>query len=175
MTLAKKMLDEGRCLYIDNWHSCIELSDELRKWSTDVINTVRKDWKWLPKDTLNAKSKVGEKNVAYCLKYWAVCIQWKDKRNVRMLTTFIPNKDVIVKRQGKEKAVPFIIDTYNNGMSGVDLSDQMMSFYPLECKRLKKWSKKCGCIWSIHVSSIVKSCTENVVVNFLRLSSIQSW
>ena len=42
MTLAKKMLDEGRCLYIDNWHSCIELLDELRKWSTDVIDTVRK-------------------------------------------------------------------------------------------------------------------------------------
>ena len=123
---------------------------------------------------LKCETQGWRKNVAYCLKYSAMCMQWKDKRDVRMLTTFIPNKDVIVKRRGKEKAVTLIIDTYNNEMGGIDLSDQLMSFYPLECKILKKWSKKCGSIWSIHVSSIVKSCTENVVVNFLRLSSIQS-
>ena len=45
MTLMKKVLDEGRCLYVDNWYSSIELLDELRKRSTDVIDTVRKDQK----------------------------------------------------------------------------------------------------------------------------------
>ena len=58
-----------------------------------------------------------------------------------MLTSCMPDKDIIMKRQCKEKAVPFFIDTYNNGMVGVDCSDQMMSSYPLEWKRLKKWSK----------------------------------
>ena len=142
MTLMKKVLDEGRCLYVDNWYSSIELLDELRKRSTDVIDTVRKDQKWLPKDILNAKLKVGEKGVAYSLKYSAMCMQWKDKRDVRMLTSCIPDKNVIVKRRGKEKAVPLIIDTYNNGMGGVNLLDQMMSSYPLERKRLKKIVKK---------------------------------
>ena len=52
----------------------MELLDELRKRSTDVIGTVRKDRKGLPKDTLNAKLKVGEKSVAYCLKYSAMCL-----------------------------------------------------------------------------------------------------
>ena len=52
----------------------MELLDELRKRSTDVIGTVRKDRKGLPKDTLNAKLKVGEKIVAYCLKYSAMCL-----------------------------------------------------------------------------------------------------
>ena len=56
-----------------------------------------------------------------------------------MLTSCIPDKDVIVKRRGKEKAVPLVIDTYRNGMDSVNLSDQMMSSYPLERKRLKKW------------------------------------
>lgn len=51
-----------------------------------------------------------------------------------MLTFYIPDKDIIMKRQGKEKAVPLVIDTYINGMVGVDPSDQMMSSYPLECK-----------------------------------------
>lgn len=117
------------------------LSDELRKRSTDVIGTVRKGRKGFLKDTLNAKLKVGEKSVAYSLKYSAMCMQWKDKRDVRMLTSCIPDKDAIVKRRGKEKAMSLVIDTYNNVMSGVDLSDQMMSSYPLERKRLKKRSK----------------------------------
>ena len=134
----KKVLDEGRCLYIDNWYSSIELLHELPKRSTNVIDTVRKDRKWLLRDTLNVKLKAGEKSVAYCLKYSAMCMWWKDKRDVRMLTSCMPDKDGIVKRRGKEKAVPLVINTYNNEMGGVDLSDQMMSSYPLKCKRLKK-------------------------------------
>ena len=51
----ENVLDEERCLYINNWYSSTELLDELQKQSTDVISTVRKDQKGLPKDTLNAK------------------------------------------------------------------------------------------------------------------------
>ena len=43
-----------------------------------------------------------------------MCLKWKSKRDVRMLTFYIPDKDIIMKRQGKEKAVPLVIDTYNN-------------------------------------------------------------
>ena len=55
MTLAKNVLDEGRCIYVDNWYSSVELLDELGKLSTDVIGTVRKDRKALLKDVVNAK------------------------------------------------------------------------------------------------------------------------
>ena len=47
MTLTEKLLDEGRCLYIDNWYSSMELLDELGKRGTDVVGTVRKDHKGL--------------------------------------------------------------------------------------------------------------------------------
>ena len=47
MTLTEKLLDEGRCLYIDNWYSSMELLDELGKRGTDVVGTVRKDRKGL--------------------------------------------------------------------------------------------------------------------------------
>lgn len=77
-------------------------------------------------------SRLKKKSVTYCLKHSAMCLKWKSKRDVRMLTFYIPDKDIIMKRQGKEKAVPLVIDTYNNGMVGVDRSDQMMSSYPLE-------------------------------------------
>ena len=55
MTLAENVLDEGRCIYVDNWYSSVELLDELGKLSTDVIGTVRKDRKALLKDVVNAK------------------------------------------------------------------------------------------------------------------------
>ena len=55
MTLAENVLDEGRCIYVDNWYSSVELLDELGKLSTDVIGTVRKDRKALLKHVVNAK------------------------------------------------------------------------------------------------------------------------
>ena len=61
MTLMEKVLDEGRCLYINNWYSSTELLDELQKWSTDVIGMARKDRKGLPKDTLNEKLRLEKK------------------------------------------------------------------------------------------------------------------
>ena len=61
MTLMEKVLDEGRCLYINNCYSSTELLDELQKQSTDVISTVRKDQKGLPKDTFNAKLRLEKK------------------------------------------------------------------------------------------------------------------
>ena len=102
---------------------------DLQKWNLFILILLNVDSHFL---LLNAKLKAGEKSVAYCLKYSAMCLEWKDKRDVRMLTSCMPDKDIIMKRQCKEKAVPFFIDTYNNGMVGVDCSDQMMSSYPLE-------------------------------------------
>ena len=57
MTLGEDVLDEGRCIYVDNWYSSVELLDELGKRSTDVIGTVRKDRKALLKNVVNAKIK----------------------------------------------------------------------------------------------------------------------
>ena len=37
MSLAENILDEGRCIYVDNWYSSVELLDELGKRSTDVV------------------------------------------------------------------------------------------------------------------------------------------
>ena len=122
--------------------SSLGLLSELCNRSTDVVGTVRKDRKSLPKDVMSKKLKTGEKATANNLNYGAMCMQWKDKRDVRMLTSFVPDEDVVVKRCGKDKVVPLVLNTYNDSMGVIDRSDQMMSSYPVERKRLKKWSKK---------------------------------
>ena len=83
-------------------------------------------------------------------------LQWKDKRDVRMLSSCIPDENVSVVRRGKEVTVPLVINIYNNMMGGVDRSDQMMNSYPVECKRLKKWYKKMwihlvNCVLNAHI------------------------
>ena len=63
MSLAENILDEGRCIYVNNSCSSTELLEEIEKRSTDVIGTVQKDCKTLPKDVVNAKLKRrGDKN-----------------------------------------------------------------------------------------------------------------
>ena len=76
--------------------------------------------KGLRKDFMSKKLKTGEKAAAYNLNYGAMCIQWKDKKDVRMLTSCVPDEDVAVKRRGKDKLVPLVVKIYNDSMGGVN-------------------------------------------------------
>ena len=96
MSLAEDVLDEGRRIYVDNWYSSVESLDELGKCSTDVIGTVQKDRKALPKDIVNAKLNKRETKAAYSPLYNAMCMQWKDKSDVCMLLSCIPDENVNV-------------------------------------------------------------------------------
>ena len=127
MSLCEKVLDKGRSLFVGNWCSSLELPSKLHKRSADVVSTVGKDRKGLPKDVMSKKLKTGEKAIAYNLNYGAICMQWKDKRDVRMLTSCVPDEDVVVKGHGKNKLVPLVVNIYNESMGGVKRSDQMMS------------------------------------------------
>ena len=82
-----------------------------------------------------------------------------------MLSPCIPDENVSAVRRGKEVIVPLVINTYNNMMSGVDRSDQMMNSYPVERKRLKIWFKKCGFILSILVYSMLTHYIKRKVKN----------
>ena len=84
-----------------------------------------------------------------------MCVQWRDKHDVRMLSSCIPDENVSVIRRGKE-VIPLIINTCNNMMGGVYVIDQMMNLYPVDRKRFKKWyKKKCGFILPILVYSML--------------------
>ena len=165
MSLAEDTLDEGRCISVDNWYSSIELLDELGKRSTDVIGTAWKDSKALPKDVVKSKLNKGETKTAYSTQYNAMCMQWKDKRDVRMLSSSIPDENVSVIQRAKEVTVPLVVNIDSNMMDGVDRSDQMMNSYPVERKRLKKWYKKCGFILSILVYLMLIYYIKGKVVN----------
>lgn len=53
MSLCEKVLDEGRCLFMNNWYSNLELLSVLRNRSTNGVGTVHKDRKGLLKDDMS--------------------------------------------------------------------------------------------------------------------------
>ena len=67
--------------------------------------------------------------------------QWRDKKDVFMMSTCVNDGTVIEKRAGKDKEIPRVVDFYNQHMGGVDKSDQMLTSYEIERKRVKKWIK----------------------------------
>ena len=81
---------------------------------------VCKDHKRSLKDVMSKKLKTDKKATACELNYGTMCMQWKDKRDVDMLTSCVPDEDVVVKCHGKDKVVLLVVNTYNDSMGGVD-------------------------------------------------------
>ena len=139
LTLMEDLLHRGHCVYIDNWHTSIEICNVLNNNTTDVIGNLRRDRKCLPDAFVKKKLKQGETVVQYEHKMGLAITHWKDKRDVFMITTCIPDSKSVVQRQGVKTTLPTVIHTYNNMMGGVERHNQMTTSYPTEPNRIKKW------------------------------------
>jgi hypothetical protein len=76
-----------------------------------------------------------------------MCLAWRDKRIVKMISTFHDDStlEVLVRQKGSRNRVPMqkpvcIVD-YNKYMNGVDRIDQQIQYYPF-LRKLVKWTKK---------------------------------
>ena len=59
-----------------------------------------------------------------------VVCKWKDKRDVLAISNALTPQFVTVpNRLGEEKQKPSIVRVYNSSMSGIDYSDQMLSYH----------------------------------------------
>ncbi|GBP03985.1 PiggyBac transposable element-derived protein 4 [Eumeta japonica] len=68
--------------------------------------------------------------------------KWRDERYVLYISTEHDNEMLeVTNKRGQVLVKPSAIVHYNNFMSGVDLQDQMLSYYPCERKTMR-WNKK---------------------------------
>ena len=114
MDLMQDLLDIGHTLFIDNWHSSFELSKLLLSHSTDAVGTIRADRKDLPaevKKKKGKKMKKGERIVLYERGKNVMVTQWRDNKDVSMMSTCVNDGTVIVKRAGKDKEIPRDVDS----------------------------------------------------------------
>ena len=56
--------------------------------------------------------------------------KWKDKPDVLMISNaHIPKMTTVTNRRGNKKQKPNMMKDYNNSMSSIDHSDQMLSYH----------------------------------------------
>ena len=64
--------------------------------------------------------------------------QWRDKKDVFMISVCVNDGTVTLKRAGKDKEIPCVVNFYNQYIGGVDKSEQMLTSYEIEIKIVKK-------------------------------------
>lgn len=146
--LLEDYLDKGYTLYMDNFYNSVTLTKLLNTRKTYVCGTLRNNRKGNPRDVVHRKLKKGE-----CI--WqqngpvTVC-KWKDKRDVLTISNMhVVEMVEVSNRNGKLSMKPNIIRDYNKGMSGIDRSDQMLSYYT-SLRKTIRWPKKV----SLHIIEI---------------------
>ena len=127
LKLMKPFLSKGYHVFTDNFYNSVALTEYLSKQKTYITGTLRRDRKRNPESVISKKLKEGEM-VWRSLNDITVC-KWKDKREVLTISNAHQAEMVSVSNQiGKEKMKPNIVKDYNEAMSGIDRSDQMLSY-----------------------------------------------
>ncbi|XP_045459223.1 piggyBac transposable element-derived protein 4-like [Melitaea cinxia] len=138
--LLEERLDRGHHVYMDNYYNSYGLALKLLDRQTYCTGTIRKNRKDNPVEIGTIPLKKGENKSLFSN---GVHIgKWRDKRYVLYLST--EHDDEMLETTSKRGSVvlkPSAIVHYNNFMSGIDLQDQMLSYYPIQRKTLR-WYKK---------------------------------
>ena len=155
----------NRHLYFDNFYTSVQLVEELLRHGTYSCGTLRANRYPAP---LKAKRdgrmqgvriKAGETKQHQ--KGSLLITLWFDKRQIALLSTNCnPNETNTVQRRQKalphvkDVAIPTPVHMYNKSMGGVDLNDQLRSYYP-SGRSGKKWWRKV--LWYLLDVSICNS------------------
>ncbi|XP_060845864.1 piggyBac transposable element-derived protein 4-like [Rhopalosiphum padi] len=142
VNLADSLLDEGRLIITDNFYTSVPLAEYLYGRKTDLCGTLRKNRKWLPVDVKEKKLKKGQFIARQ--KEFITILKWHDKRDVLMLSTCHGDQfqnTGKTDRKGNTITKPKMILDYNNTKQGIDVSDQLSSYYNPQRKSLV-WYKK---------------------------------
>ena len=145
---ATQLLDKGHHIYMDNYYTSPELLSELYCWETYACGTVKLNRIGMPISVKNAQLKPLES--VYLRNGPILCLKWSGekkkskKKPVTILSTIHEATELLTKKKdshGNRIPKPVPIYEYTKYMSGVDLSDQYMSFH-VALRKSMKWSRK---------------------------------
>ncbi|XP_044745115.1 piggyBac transposable element-derived protein 4 [Coccinella septempunctata] len=142
LRLLGPFLNKGHHVFMDNFYNSVSLSSELLKLRTHSTGTLRANRRGNPATIVRKKLKKGEHIWSKKQNTSVYVSKWKDKRDVLAITTAVhPEMVTVGNRYGIEKNKPREIHEYNQHMSGIDRSDQMLSYYSCPRKTIR-WHKK---------------------------------
>ena len=145
VTLFEKLLNQGATIFSDNFYSSVVLAEYLLKEKTYLCGTIRKNRKRIPNDVKNAKLQRKEMKALENEKGVKV-FNWRDKRYVLTISS-VPEHGAVLcpsgkkDRKGEEILKPESVLAYNKVKKGVDVSDQMTSYYTA-LRKTRKWYRK---------------------------------
>ena len=143
LDLNNQLLGKGYNIYLDNWYSRPGLFVQLLQAETNVCGTVRLNRKGMPSNFSKKKLKRGE-IAFYSSTNGLLALKWQDKKEVEILSSMHTAEMVNTQkkhRNGQDIAKPQCVLSYNEGMGGVDRSDQQAK--PYQCvRKCVKWYKK---------------------------------
>nr|XP_022900680.1 piggyBac transposable element-derived protein 4-like [Onthophagus taurus] len=138
--LLQGKLNAGHALFMDNFYNSYSLAIKLLDQNTYCTGTLNKKRKDNPNSIMTKKIKKGE-NVSQCRNGVHIG-KWKDKREINYISTEFSNEmQEVTTRRGTVTTKPAAIINFNKNMSGIDLQDQMLSYYPCERKTLRWYMK----------------------------------
>jgi hypothetical protein len=143
MELAQDYLDAGRTVCTDNFYTSLHLANQLLDRQTHLIGTLRANRKGLPKSVTTAKLKKGELTGLENSK-GIVVMKWRDKRDVYFLSTKHGDQQVTTGKKNRQKEdirKPEAIVCYNKCKQGIDLSDQLSTYYNCLRKTVRWYHK----------------------------------
>lgn len=98
LKLLKPYLNFGRCLFIDNWYSSVELAEKLNCENTHVVGNLRANRRGNPRDVISKKLKKGEL-FAQQSSSNIVVMKWRDKRDIYLITTKHTDETIEIRRR----------------------------------------------------------------------------
>lgn len=149
LNLCKPYFNMFYWIFFDNFYTSVLLMETLLNNGLYACGTVRLNRKGLPKELKGpAKTvtlKLAPQEVKTFQKNRVTLTIWQDKRTVSILSTNINTGQVVIKERverGNRRTTlerPEVVHVYNEGMGGVDLSDQHRSYYRVGHRSVKWW------------------------------------
>ena len=156
-----ELLEKGHHLYMDNFYTSPELLLELLDRETPACGTLRTNRKMLPKSIMGSKCPLPEGGSAFRrLPVTEIggggllALRWKDKKLVAMLTSIHGATETWTGKLDRRDGTPVYkltcIVQYTKWMGGVDVADQLMSYYHFLRRTIKWWRK----LW-VHMLNMI--------------------
>lgn len=140
MRLMQQYLSKGHALYLDNFYNSVVLAEDLMEKQTNMCGTLQQNREGNPIEVVRQKLKKGEHISRQ--KGDITVMKWRDKRDVLVIsTTNGPTMENVRNKRGDNVSKPSMVVSYNKSMSGIDRSDQMLSYYSTPRKSLRWYVK----------------------------------
>jgi hypothetical protein len=152
LSLVRDYMNQGRCVYLDNYYTTPRIAHYLLENQTTLVGTVRSNRNNFPRELASAQIEKGQSIFYKCEEKKVLAVKFRSSKDktgnkpkiVHLLSTCHKAEVKNTKkkdRDGNPIVKPTCVLTYNTNMGGVDLVDQQLDSLNV-LRKTYKWYKK---------------------------------